>query len=171
MPVLTWNESLALGQSVMDQTHEEFTALLNRLADVPEADAAQVLDEFVAHTQAHFAQEEQWMAQMAFPPLHCHAGEHQGVLEIAREVQRRVSAGEVHLAKVLAQATAEWFTNHAASMDAVLAMYMKQIDYQPNRDAQPNRVNAPPALACGDSAPSGGCHAEQPPSAATQASR
>ena len=68
------------------------------------------------------------MEETNFPPLHCHVREHEGVLEISREVRNRVAAGETHLAAVLAKAVAEWFVNHAASMDAVLAMYLKQPD-------------------------------------------
>lgn len=169
MPVMTWDAALMLDQSVMDQTHEEFAALLNRLADASDSDVAAVLDEFIAHTQVHFAQEEQWMEQMAFPPLHCHQGEHQGVLEIAQEVQRRVAAGEVRLVKVLAQATAEWFANHAVTMDAMLATYMKQIDFQPGRDAQPKAGAVPREFGCGGSAhAAGGCNAHQPEAATSE---
>jgi hypothetical protein len=32
---------------------------------------------------------------------------------------------------VLARAVAEWFSNHAASMDNVLALYMKEVGYKP----------------------------------------
>ena len=31
MPVMEWNESLVLDRGVMDETHEEFIELLNRL--------------------------------------------------------------------------------------------------------------------------------------------
>ena len=167
MSVISWNESLMLNQTVMDQTHEEFVQLLNRLADASGSELSAVLEEFITHTEAHFAQEEQWMAQMAFAPLHCHAAEHEGVLEIALEVRRRVAAGEVHLARVLAQATAEWFANHAVSMDAVLAMYMKQIDFQPGRDAQPSAVAPGMEFACGVAGNSSGSCPAHPPEAAT----
>ena len=33
MPVMEWNESLALDKGVMDDTHREFIDLLNQLAD------------------------------------------------------------------------------------------------------------------------------------------
>jgi hemerythrin-like metal-binding protein len=162
MSVISWNESLVLNQTVMDQTHQEFAHLLNRLADASGDELNAVLEEFIVHTEAHFAQEEQWMAQMAFPPMHCHSAEHKGVLEIAQEVRRRVAAGEAHLAKVLAQATAEWFANHAVSMDAMLATYMKQIDFEPGRDVRPNPNVAPMDFACGGAEnAAGACHAHQ----------
>lgn len=108
----------------MDGTHREFVALLNRLAEAPEAELTGVLDEFISHTEAHFAQEQQWMEAIQFPPLHCHVREHEGVLEISREVRKRVGAGETHLAGVLAKAVAQWFVNHVESMDKVLAVFL-----------------------------------------------
>lgn len=131
MPVMEWNESLMLDRGPMDETHEEFVELLNRLADAPDEKMLAVLDEFIVHTEEHFAQEQRWMEQMAYPPLTCHVREHDGVLETAREVRRRVAAGETRFGQVLARAVAEWFSNHAASMDNVLALYMKEVGYKP----------------------------------------
>jgi hemerythrin len=131
MPVMEWNESLMLDRGVMDETHEEFVELLNRLADAPDEKMLAVLDEFIVHTEEHFAQEQRWMEQMTYPPLTCHVREHDGVLEIAHEVRRRVAAGETRFGQVLARAVAEWFSNHAASMDNVLALYMKEVGYKP----------------------------------------
>lgn len=126
MPVIQWESSLALHHGEMDKTHQEFVDLLNRLSDAADDGLLPALDELIAHSEAHFAQEQQWMEAVQFPPLHCHVREHDGVLEIAREVRNRVAAGEAHLAGVLAKAVAEWFADHAASMDKVLALYLTQ---------------------------------------------
>lgn len=126
MPVMEWNECLMLDRGVMDETHEEFVELLNRLADASGDRMLAVLDEFIAHTEAHFAQEQRWMEQMSFPPTECHVREHDGVLEIAREVRKRAASGQTGFGRVLAQAVAQWFANHAVSMDNVLALYMKE---------------------------------------------
>ena len=130
-PVLAWSEQLALGQTVMDDTHREFVAQLNRVGDAVDAGVLAALDDFIAHTEAHFGQEEQWMEAINFPPLGCHKSEHEKVLETVREVRKRVAAGDTRLGRVLAEALAEWFPQHAASMDAVLAMFMAQTGYQP----------------------------------------
>lgn len=126
MPVTQWTPDLALNHAEMDKTHQEFVDLLNRVADAGGAALVRELDALIAHTEAHFAQEQQWMEAAAFPPLHCHVREHEGVLEITREVRKRVAEGETHLGGVLAKAVAEWFTHHAASMDLILAMFLNQ---------------------------------------------
>lgn len=130
-PVIEWSEQLALGQSVMDDTHREFVLLLNRVGAAAAADVLAALDDFLTHTEAHFLQEEQWMEAISFPPIGCHRGEHEKVLETVREVRRRVAGGDLRLGRTLAEALAEWFPQHAASMDAMLALFMEQTGYQP----------------------------------------
>ena len=129
MPLLEWSEALALGQSAMDRTHREFVELLNRVGAAGEADLLEQLDAFIAHTEAHFGQEEKWMEAMRFPPLHCHRAEHEGVLDIMREVRARIAGGEPHYGPVMARAIAEWFPLHAQSMDAVLALAIRQAGF------------------------------------------
>ena len=131
MPVMEWSDALVLDKGVMDETHREFIELLNRLAEAPDEKMLAALDEFISHTEEHFAQEQRWMEQMTYPPLTCHVREHDGVIETAHEVRRRVAAGEMRFGLVLAKAVAEWFANHAGSMDHVLALYMKEKGYDP----------------------------------------
>ena len=91
MPLMEWNDALVLDEGVIDGTHREFVDLLNRLYDAPDSELLRVLDEFIAHSEAHFGQEQRWMEDLEFPPLSCHVGEHEGVMEIAREVRRRAA--------------------------------------------------------------------------------
>ena len=134
-PVLEWSEQLALGQATMDDTHREFVEQLNRVGLAEEAGVLAALDDFIAHTEAHFAQEEQWMASIDFPPAGCHRAEHAKVLETAREVRNRGAAGDLRLGRMLAEALAEWFPQHAASLDAMLALVMEQTGYRPESAA------------------------------------
>ena len=131
MPVIEWDDHLVLDRGVMDDTHREFIGLLNRLAEAPDNEMPELLDEFIKHTEAHFGQEEAWMEALQFPPLGCHRTEHEGVLEIMREVRKRIAGGETHFGEVLARAVAEWFPLHAGSMDVVLALYMQQTGFEP----------------------------------------
>ena len=127
--LLKWSDALHLGHAGMDDTHREFVELLNRLSEAAEGDLLARLNEFIAHTEAHFGQEEAWMEAMQFPPLACHRTEHEGVLEIMREVRSRIAGGEPHYGQVLAKAIAEWFPLHAQSMDTVLALYIQQTSF------------------------------------------
>ena len=64
MAVITWNDSLALQQPRMDQTHHEFVDLLCEVEAALDGDSVSLLAcmaALVDHTDAHFAQEERWM--------------------------------------------------------------------------------------------------------------
>lgn len=135
MPLLEWSAALELGQPAMDATHRDFVGLLNRLDEATDAEMLARLDAFIAHTEEHFGQEEAWMEQAAFPPLACHRGEHENVLEVMREVRRRVAVGELHYARTLAAALAEWFPLHASTMDAMLAQFLQSAGSEPAASA------------------------------------
>jgi hemerythrin-like metal-binding protein len=113
----------------MDLTHHEFVDLVNALAAATEADLLARLDEFLAHTDAHFAQELRWMKSSGFPPIHCHDGEHTRVLDVAQEVRERVVAGDLEMARVLAREMPDWFRDHASTMDAALAQWLRQTQW------------------------------------------
>jgi hemerythrin len=133
--LLEWTEELNLGVARMDATHREFVDQLNALAEAADGDLLAGLDAFIAHTVDHFAQEERWMQSTSFPPLHCHAEEHAGVLGIMREVRGYVSSGRTDLGRVLVRELAPWFTNHAATMDGMLARFLSANGIDPDRIA------------------------------------
>ena len=149
MPVMQWNETLALDNSTMDDTHKEFVELLNRVGDAPDDTVLGLIDEFIAHTEEHFEQELKWMQSMHFPPLHCHATEHQGMLDICNEVRNRVASGETKFASVLAQAVAEWFATHVSTMDTVLSLALKGGTFAPAADASHACDDTASQVTCG----------------------
>jgi hemerythrin-like metal-binding protein len=137
MPLIEWTQALDLGVPQMDQTHREFLAVLNRLAEAPDEGIPAAFEALRQHTVAHFDQERGWMAETGFPAAHCHLAEHEGVLEVMREVQGYLAAGKLEVARVLARELAEWFRGHAATMDAMLAQYMRAKSMLPETAGAP----------------------------------
>ncbi len=123
--LIEWSDSFVLGVDSMDATHREFVEQLNALGEAADAAMLDLLDAFIAHTDAHFARENQWMTGTGYPMTHCHLEEHEGVLSIMREVRGMVADGRFELGRVLVRELAPWFTNHAATMDAALALFVK----------------------------------------------
>ncbi len=123
--LIEWSDSFVLGVDRMDATHREFVEQLNALGEASDAAMLGLLDAFIAHTDAHFAQEGRWMNGTGFPTVQCHLEEHEGVLSIMREVRGMVAGGRFDLGRVLVRELAPWFTNHAATMDAFLAQFIR----------------------------------------------
>jgi hemerythrin len=137
MTALTWTDALALNQPCMDDTHREFVDALNAV-DAARGQglvaAQQALQGLIEHSQAHFGQEDRWMAELGFDPATCHPAQHRQVLEVLLEVRRRLQHegdAALGLVDVLVPALAEWFPVHAQTMDAGLAQVMAERGYAP----------------------------------------
>jgi hemerythrin-like metal-binding protein len=137
MALMDWTDSLALGVAPMDATHREFVDQVNTLAAAPDEALLGLLDAFIAHTEAHFAQESRWMRETGFPAIHCHEAEHEGVLGVMRQVRGYVADGKAHVGRVLAAELPEWLRNHIATMDGALAYFVKTLEYDAARDTAP----------------------------------
>jgi hemerythrin-like metal-binding protein len=167
MTLLAWNDQLANHHPQMDTTHQEFVVLLNELQTAL-ADGSPALmaryDALLEHTVEHFAQEDRWMAATGFTPENCHSNQHNQVLELLREVRRRVvDEGQDDLLPRLLPELAQWFEQHAQTVDAALVFHMGQVGY----DAATGQIARPPVAeaaisGCGSSACSDDVPAAQP---------
>ena len=126
MPTLDWSDQLLLELPAMDDTHREFVDLL---AQVEQANDDSVLTRWsalVTHTQAHFGQEDAWMQETGFSSGNCHSTQHRIVLQVMQEGQARADAS---LVRQLAAELAQWFPQHAQSMDAALALHLRNVGF------------------------------------------
>lgn len=124
---LRWSDRFLLGHPAMDHTHAEFVACLQALQQASDADLGPALQDMAAHLAGHFLQEEQWMADSAFPAAQCHADEHTAVLASVHEVQQLLAAhGQATVVRQLAKALADWFPAHADYLDAALSQWLSK---------------------------------------------
>ncbi|MDO8318490.1 hemerythrin domain-containing protein [Rhodoferax sp.] len=131
MPMLQWTDSLVLGLPEMDATHHEFVDLLTHVVSAPDATLLPLWRELVAHTDAHFAREDRWMKTTGFSSTNCHTTQHQVVLQVMREGDKRGSAGELAVVRQMADELGTWFPMHAQAMDAALALHLRNVGYDP----------------------------------------
>jgi hemerythrin-like metal-binding protein len=142
MPTLQWTDSLALGLPVMDDTHHEFVDLLAKVVSAPDDALLPLWRELVAHTDDHFAREDRWMKATGFSSTNCHTTQHQVVLQVMREGDKRGSAGDLAVVRQMADELGTWFPMHAQAMDAALALHLRGVGY----DEKTGTVNMPQAL-------------------------
>lgn len=142
MPQLEWSDRLSLGLEPMDQTHREFVDLLAVVATAPDTTLLAAWRALVAHTDAHFSQEDRWMQGAGFSEINCHSRQHAMVLEVLREGVRRGEAGELPVIREMAAELAVWFPQHAEAMDAALAAQLAAVGY----DTRTGTLRAPEAL-------------------------
>ncbi len=155
MTLLAWTDELATGHAEMDQTHQEFIALLDRVEAVRGADAATLLpvyDALIAHTTEHFAREDAWMSANGFAAENCHSLQHSQVLTVLHEVRKRiVEQGQVELVGELLPGLVQWFDGHARAADAGLAAVIAEAEQaRAQANAEGRRCEPATAIAgCG----------------------
>ena len=150
-PSLTWSTELHTGDGRMDDTHAEFVTQLNLLLATPQDQHLPLYREFLEHTIDHFAQEERWMLATGFTADNCHAGPHASILETMRAVEEHYVKGDQEIITRLAEALAEWFPQHAASMDAGLAMHLRNVQFDSRTEtlADPAAIRPATMSGCG----------------------
>ncbi len=114
---------IELGHAPMDAIHREFYDCMNALRG--QGDRTESLLALHEHLLRHFAQEEHWMRETAFPAYACHAREHEMALGVVSEVRRRHDTGDAEIVDRLTEELPQWFAVHAAAMDAALAEYLR----------------------------------------------
>ncbi len=86
---------------------------------------SELLDNWLEHTQAHFARENELMQEYQFPAYAIHSGEHEAALQTIETVINawKDNTDIEPLAEYLFSTWPNWFTNHVSSMDKVTAQF------------------------------------------------
>ena len=157
---LAWSDELVLGDARTDTTHQEFIDMVNATANCAADQQLPQFQALLAHTVEHFAQEERWMLACGIAPDFCHFGQHNSVLEVMKEVERRALLGDTALINNMIEALAEWFPQHAQSMDAALVSYLQEKGFDTGSETFKNGAPAATAatdLSCGHEQPGHSC--------------
>lgn len=135
---LCWSAELQTGDGRMDQTHEEFVDLLTRLRGLQDGDPVPLFRELVAHTVEHFEQEDRWMVATGFSADNCHSLQHRSILDTLQAVETHYLQGDTEIISRMADALAEWFPQHAQTMDAGLAQHLKSLNFDTRTESMPD---------------------------------
>jgi hemerythrin-like metal-binding protein len=142
MSTLQWSDSLALGLPFMDDTHHEFVDLLASVTNASDDTLLPAWRTLIAHTDDHFGNEDRWMQDTRFSAGNCHSTQHKVILQVMREGEKHGQAGDLGVIRQMAHELGIWFPQHAQSMDAALALHLRNVGYDPATGI----VHAPRAL-------------------------
>ena len=135
MVAIEWSAAHEIGLVPMDRMHREFVDLYNNLVHADSADFLDRFNDLIQHTLAHFDRENTWMERSGFPPSVIHRGEHERVLRLMHAARDRIATGDVEFGREFGAQLPAWFEQHAATMDAALAMHMRRARFEPDDDA------------------------------------
>ena len=124
-----WSDDFLLGFAPMDHTHQEFLQCVAALAESADADLQASFDALKAHLQSHFAQEDNWMRETAFPARDCHIDEHAEVMKSVHQVEALLQQGDYAVCRRLGRELSAWFPGHATYLDSALSHWMCKRQY------------------------------------------
>lgn len=116
--------AILLGYAPIDALHAEFDACVVALTDAPAERLRAALGALRVHLLRHFGDEQRWMRESEFPAFDCHKREHDKVLDVLAEVERRFAGGDEEVVRRLAAELPQWFAIHASTMDAALVAWL-----------------------------------------------
>lgn len=131
MPVVTWNDSLCVGVTEIDQHHRHLVGLLNSAyeesASGTSADGiGTVFEELIDYATYHFAFEEQLMADTHYTQADAHLGEHERFIRRVTEIHRDYSDGRATVWLEVLSFLKGWLVNHIAKTDQKLGLFLKK---------------------------------------------
>ena len=108
---------ISVGCAPIDQDHEEFISLLDKLDKADNADFRVLFQELYRHTEEHFERENRLMRQTSFPAETEHVGEHMRVLGEIRQFKSRVDKGLIAFGRAFVkERLPSWFQLHISTM-------------------------------------------------------
>ncbi|ATG89948.1 bacteriohemerythrin [Methylomonas koyamae] len=127
MALITWTAA-QYGTNVgfADQEHQTLFGLLNKLYDDATGGAARAtvgasLDALIAYVVDHFAHEEKEMQAKGFGGYERHKAEHDALVGICADLQKKFHAGEADVTDEVGQMVKSWLDSHIPTYDKAYA--------------------------------------------------
>ncbi|WP_446811651.1 bacteriohemerythrin [Methylomonas sp. 2BW1-5-20] len=131
MALITWTAA-QYGTNVgfADQEHQTLFGLLNKLYDEATGGAARAtvgasLDALIAYVVDHFAHEEREMVAKGFGGYDRHKAEHEALIGICADLQKKFHAGEAEVTEDVGQLVKSWLDNHIPKFDMAYSDALK----------------------------------------------
>jgi len=114
-----------VGYELIDNDHDEFISLLNKLDTADNATFPALFRQLYEQAEQHFDRENQLMLQFSFPGATDHKGEHLRVLGEFKQFKSRVDKGLITFGRSFVKdRLPQWFGLHVTTMDTALATHI-----------------------------------------------
>jgi hemerythrin len=131
MSLFQWSEAYSVGHPDIDRQHQKLFQLAEQLHAAMTAGKGKqclstTLNNLVAYTKRHFADEEILMQSSRYPFYRQHKAEHQGLTDRVVQFQRTFEADQAPVTVELLQFLSNWLTHHIGTVDRKVADFLKQ---------------------------------------------
>ncbi len=129
MPIIEWDESMAVGVQAIDAQHKELVVLINQVFDAYQAGGdrpalEKVVRRLCEYTLGHFALEEGLMKRHTYAAHDRHVAEHMGCSLQAIDFFTGYIEGKDTLSAEILNYLVGWFRSHTTGTDRLLGGYL-----------------------------------------------
>lgn len=123
MSLITWTAAqYGTNVNFADEEHQILFDKLNKLYDLATGGAERSaigaqLDDLIAYVVGHFAHEEREMQAKDFSNYGTHKAEHDALVTICADLQKKFHAGEADVTEEVGQMVKGWLDNHIPTFD------------------------------------------------------
>ena len=130
MPLIDWNDDLALGIESIDKTNKTLVELTNNLhlaMSVGRATEALAIfiDDLTAYAETHLKYEESLLTQHGYPNKELHFAQHATLVRKVASIKQRIQNGERMLSMDVMLFLEKWIREHIQVSDRAFADYLK----------------------------------------------
>lgn len=142
MEYFEWDDSLSVGDTLIDHDHQTLIGMVNDLHDAADLGKdyialSGILDKLVLYTQEHFQREEDLMRAIAYAGFKSHQQQHRKLLERVTALQLELNRARELVALETAELLRFWLTSHILISDKQFADAMHTNTTQFEQEIQP----------------------------------
>jgi hemerythrin len=131
VPLMTWNDTYAVGVKQFDEQHQGLFACLNDLHDAMIMGQANsvienILTRLIQYTREHFSAEEAAMGCFSYPDLKSHRLVHGLLTAQVEDFAVRFHSGELLLSVSLMRFLKDWLKQHILLMDKAYSHFLNE---------------------------------------------
>jgi len=130
MSFIEFDDSLKVGNKLIDKEHEMLIDYMNLLERAVSNDASEGIIEQVVHglvdyTKTHFFVEEELMKVYEYPDIDAHLKAHAGFIDETNKLVNQLKQGEAIDLNAVMDFLKQWLTAHILKVDAKLSAFLK----------------------------------------------
>ena len=131
MSLFQWSEELSVGYADIDSQHKRLFQLADQLHTAMTAGKGKecltnTLNNLIAYTKRHFADEEVLMQLHRYPFYQQHKAEHQALTEKVVLFQKQVAEGRALVTMELLTFLRNWLVQHIGVVDKKVGAFLRQ---------------------------------------------
>lgn len=128
MPLITWNDSIALGLPSMDVQHQRWIDLINNLHEaMRQGKGREVIGRTLAdmadYARTHFTAEETLLTLHKYPDYAAHKAQHDAFMARVRGWQQQT--GDAALTLEVMSWLKDWLVSHIQTVDRAYVPWLK----------------------------------------------